>query len=61
MSGYCASLFLLGNERLQKTFYIFMFPFFDYIGKWTAYIALFTKVEWKPIPHDYVVDVEKFK
>ena len=45
----------------KKTFYIFMFPFFDYIGKWTAYIALFTKVEWKPIPHDYVVDVEKFK
>lgn len=42
-------------------FYIFMFPAFDYIGKWTNYIALFKKVEWKPIPHDYVVDVKKLK
>ena len=45
----------------RKMFYIFMFPLFDYIGKWTAYVALFTKVEWKPIPHDYVVDVKKFQ
>ena len=42
-------------------YYIFMFPFFDYIGKWTSYVALFKKIEWKPIPHDYVVDVKKLK
>ena len=34
-----------------------MFPFFDIIGKWTTYIALFKKVEWKPIPHKSVVDI----
>lgn len=31
--------------------YIFTFPIFDLIGKITLMIALFTKVEWKPIPH----------
>ncbi len=31
--------------------YIFAFPIFDLIGKITMCIALFTKVEWKPIPH----------
>ena len=36
-----------------------MFPFFDIIGKWTSYIALFKKIEWKPIPHDTVVDISK--
>ena len=42
-------------------FCLLMFPAFDYIGKWTYYVALFKKVEWKPIPHDIVVDVNKFK
>lgn len=41
-------------------FYIFMFPLFDKIGKWSMYIALFNHIEWKTIPHDYVVDVDKF-
>ena len=41
-------------------YYIFMFPLFDKIGKWSMYIALFKHIEWKPIPHDYVVDVDKF-
>lgn len=31
--------------------YIFTFPTFDLIGKITMCAALFTKVEWKPIPH----------
>lgn len=45
----------------RTTFYVLMFPFFDIIGKWSTYIALFKKVEWKPIPHDTVVDVKKLK
>lgn len=42
-------------------FYIFMFPFFDKIGAWATYVALFKKVEWKSIPHDFTVDVNKLK
>ncbi|MBQ7349232.1 MAG: glycosyltransferase family 2 protein, partial [Clostridia bacterium] len=41
--------------------HILMFPFFDIIGRWSSYVALFKKVEWKPIPHDTVVDVKKLK
>lgn len=40
-------------------FYIFMFPLFDAIGRWSSYVAVFKRVEWKPIKHDYVVDVNK--
>lgn len=43
----------------KRLFHIFMFPFFDIIGKWSMYIALFKRVEWKPIPHDTVVNVDK--
>lgn len=42
-------------------FYIFMFPFFQKIGQWSMYIALFKKVEWKQIPHDFTIDVDKLK
>ena len=40
-------------------FYAFMFPFFDKIGKWSMIFAMFVKVEWKPIPHDTVIDMDK--
>lgn len=43
----------------KSVFHVLMFPFFDIIGKWTSYIALFKKIEWKPIPHDTVVDISK--
>ena len=36
-----------------------MFPMFDILGSITYYIALFIKIEWKPIPHDQTVDIEK--
>ncbi len=39
--------------------HMLLFPFFDIIGKWAMYLALFQKVEWKPIPHDRVMDVSK--
>lgn len=44
----------------KLSFYIFMFPFFDLIGKYTSYIALFKKVEWNPCPHDYHVELDSF-
>ena len=37
---------------------VLLFPLFDEIGKWCMYIALFKRVEWKPIKHDYVVEVD---
>ena len=48
-----------GESAIKRLWHIFMFPFFDIIGKWSTYVALFKKVEWKAIPHDTVVDVEK--
>lgn len=37
----------------------FMYPTFSLIGNWTSYVALFKKVEWKPIPHETVIDIDK--
>ncbi len=52
----------LGKMPVGKTiFHIIMFPMFSIIGKWTTYYALFKKVDWKPIPHDKVVDVSKLE
>ncbi|MBQ4268055.1 MAG: hypothetical protein IJB97_00225 [Clostridia bacterium] len=47
------------NVWYKRLFHILMFPFFDIIGKWVMYIALFKKIEWKPIPHDTVMDVNE--
>lgn len=60
-------VFIKYGKRIEKgsigkrLFHIFMFPFFDIIGKWSTYIALFKHVEWKPIPHDTVMDIEKLQ
>lgn len=50
----------IGKLPFWKTlFNILMFPFFDIIGKWSSYIAVFKKIEWKPIPHDTVMDINE--
>ena len=60
-------VFIKYHKQMEKAnvfktiFYVLMFPFFDIIGKWATYIALFKKVEWKPIPHDTVMDTKKLK
>ena len=49
----------ISNEKpFKRIFYMCMFPLFDVIGKWSSYIALFKKVEWKAIPHERVVDID---
>ena len=49
----------IGKLPFFKTlFNAFMFPFFDVIGRWSMYFAVFKKVEWKPIPHDTIMDIE---
>ena len=57
-------VFIIERKRIvsiplyKKIFYIFMWPTFDIIGRYTTYIALFKKIEWKPIPHDSKVTIE---
>lgn len=60
-------IFIVENRRIikiplyKKLFYIIMWPTFDAIGRWTTYIALFKKVEWKPIPHTSAVTIEQIE
>ena len=46
---------------LKKAWFCITFPIFDLIGKLSTVIALFGKVEWKPIPHNVSVSVDKVK
>lgn len=56
-------LFLFERKRImpikwyKKVWFCMTFPMFDYIGKISTLIALFTKVEWKPIPHNSTVNI----
>ena len=45
----------------KKLLYIFTWPTFDIIGRYTTYIALFTNVTWKPIPHNSKVTIDDLK
>ena len=60
-------LFLVEDARIKKMsifkkiFYIFTWPTFDIIGRYTTYIALFTNVTWKPIPHNSKVTIDDLK
>lgn len=42
----------------KKAFYCIMWPWFDIIGAISVLIAMFTHVEWKPIPHNSDVDID---
>lgn len=45
----------------KKVWFCLTFPIFDLIGKLATVIALFGKVEWKPIPHKVGVSVDRIK
>ena len=47
------------ENLIKRVFHMCTFFLFDVIGRWSSYIALFKKVEWKPIPHDQVVDIDE--
>ena len=61
----CLAIFIFITERkrivkikwYRKIWYCFTFPLFDIIGEIVAVIALFTKPEWKPIPHTSKVKI----
>lgn len=58
-------LFIIEDARIKKInfwkkiLYVFTWPTFDIIGRYTMYIALFKKVEWKPIPHESKVTIDE--
>ena len=60
-------LFVVEDARIKKMnifkkiLYIFTWPTFDIIGRYTMYIALFKKVTWKPIPHESKVTIDDLK
>lgn len=45
----------------KKVLYTLTWPTLDAIGRWTTYLALFMKVEWKPIPHNSTVTIEQIE
>jgi cellulose synthase/poly-beta-1,6-N-acetylglucosamine synthase-like glycosyltransferase len=57
--------FILVTERkrikpikwYKSVLYCLGFPFFDFIGEIAMFIALFSKVEWKPIPHKSKISI----
>ena len=57
-------VFVFEHKRIKKISlwnkikFSFMWPIFDIIGKYSMYVALFKKVEWKPIPHESKVSID---
>ncbi len=57
-------LFIIEDARikkmslLNKILFTFTWPTFDIIGRYTTYVAVFKKVEWKPIPHQSKVTID---
>ena len=60
-------LFIIDRKRIKKmsfskkVLFVFTWPIFDIIGRYTTYIALFKKVTWKPIPHESQVTIDDIK
>ena len=61
-------IFFIERKRIipiplyKKVLYVLTWPIFDIIGRYTTYVAVFKKVEWKPIPHTSKItinDIEK--
>ena len=60
-------LFVIEDARIKKISfwkkvqYCLTWPIFDIIGRYTTYIAIFKKVEWKPIPHQSKITIDDLK
>ena len=60
-------VFIMEHKRImpmplyKKLWYSITFPIFDLIGKLSILIALFIKVEWKPIPHNASINIDELK
>ena len=66
LSNMGAALYVFISERKRikpmpiwkKAWFILTFPIFDLIGRLSTFIAVFKKVEWKPIPHNSSVTID---
>ena len=64
---FAAYVFIAEYKRIvpirwyRKLWYIFTFPIFDLIGQLSMIIALFSHVEWKPIPHNADVKLDELE
>ena len=62
-----AYVFLMEHRRIKRmpwykmAWFCLTFPLFDLMGDLALCIALFTKVEWKPIPHNSSVRIEELR
>ncbi len=60
-------IFFIEHKRIKKIsfknkiIFTLTWPIFDIIGKYTMYIALFKKVEWKQIPHESKVTIDDIR
>lgn len=58
-------IFIVEHKRMmpikwyKKIWFSLTFPIFDLIGRISILIALFIKVEWKPIPHNAAISIEE--
>jgi hypothetical protein len=57
-------LFIIEEARIKKMsfwkklLFTLTWPTFDMIGRYTTYVAVFKKVEWKPIPHQSKITID---
>lgn len=66
ISNMCAAVYVFFIERKRikkikfskKILYCITFPVFDLIHRYATYVAVFTKVTWKPIPHTSKITIE---
>lgn len=60
-------IFIVENKRIKKIslknkiLFTITWPIFDIIGKYTMYVAIFKKVEWKQIPHESKVTIDDLR
>jgi len=71
--SYCSGMmtavyvFIIEHRRIapmkwyRKIWFCITFPMFDMIGRLATIIALFTKVEWKPIPHNVSKNISELR
>lgn len=60
-------IFIVEHKRIKhikwykKLWYSLTFPIFDLIGRISLCVALFIKVEWKPIPHNAAISIKQIE
>lgn len=60
-------IFFVEHKRIKKisfknkVLFTITWPIFDIIGKYTMYVAIFKKVEWKQIPHESKVTIDDIR